>query len=379
MRDACRLLACPVVVLLFASAVPGDEIDLFTSGKEGYRCFRIPAMVVSNRGAVLAFCEGRKHGCSDTGDIDTVLKRSLDGGKTWLPIQVVWDDGPNVCGNPCPVVDRQTGTIWLLSTHNLAEDHEGRIWAGTGKGTRTVWVSKSTDDGETWSKPGEITPSTKPPEWTWYATGPGVGIQLQQEPHQGRLVIPCDHGVAGGRDYHSHVIYSDDHGQTWKLGGSVPDKTTSECQVVELVDGTLHLNIRNHFRRTYRRAISLSKDGGSTWSDPYHDPLLITPHCQGSVLRYTRKPQHEKNRLLFSNPASTKGRANMTVRLSYDEGTTWAVSKTIHAGPAAYSCLAVLPDGSIACFYEGGEKSPYERINFARFTLQELTDGEDQL
>ena len=161
-------------------------------------------------GGLLAFCEARRTTGSDTDDIDLVLKRSADGGATWGEMQVIWDDGPNTCGNPCAVVDRETGVVWLLACHNLVEDHEMKIWEGVSKGTRTVWAIRSEDSGASWSSPVEITSATKAPNWTWYATGPGSGIQLQHGNHKGRLVIPCDHGVAGGWDYHSHVFYSDD-------------------------------------------------------------------------------------------------------------------------------------------------------------------------
>ncbi|MBI9019157.1 MAG: exo-alpha-sialidase [Phycisphaerae bacterium] len=166
---------------------------LFVSGQDGYKGYRIPAMVVTNKNTVLAFCEGRKNGLSDTGNIDILLKRSTDGGKNWTKTQIIWDDQENVCGNPCPVVDKKTGTIWLLMTHNLGIDHESKIIASTSKGTRTIWIAKSDDDGKTWSKPVEITTTTKQPDWTWYATGPGAGIQIVNGKHAGRLVIPCDH------------------------------------------------------------------------------------------------------------------------------------------------------------------------------------------
>ena len=138
-----------------------NQTDLFISGRGDYDTYRIPSIVVTPNGTLLAFCEGRKHGSSDTGDIDILLRRSEDLGETWGPIQVIWDDGPNTCGNPCPVIERNSGTVWLLLTHNLGEDREREIWAGTSRGTRTVWRTKSTDDGATWSAPVEITERRK--------------------------------------------------------------------------------------------------------------------------------------------------------------------------------------------------------------------------
>ncbi|MBI3466077.1 MAG: exo-alpha-sialidase, partial [Planctomycetes bacterium] len=155
-----------------------EQQAVFVAGQEGYHSFRIPALIVSAKGTVLAFCEGRRNSRSDTGDIDLVLKRSFDGGQTWGPMQVVADDGPNTIGNPCPVVDRRTGTIWLPLTRNAGEDTQRQIEAGTSRESRTVWMTRSTDDGATWGRLVEITSSVKAPDWTWYATGPGCGIQL---------------------------------------------------------------------------------------------------------------------------------------------------------------------------------------------------------
>jgi sialidase-1 len=364
-----------LAILAVLSPGPSEEprqIDVFVSGQEGYHTFRIPSVLATPRGTVLAFCEGRKAGRGDAGDIDLVLRRSGDGGATWGPLQTVWDDGPNTCGNPCPVVDRSTGTVWLLLTHNLGRDHERDIIAGKSQGSRTVWVSRSEDDGATWTKPEEITSSVKKPDWTWFATGPGVGIQTRD----GRLVVPCDSIPLGGKKAHSFVIFSDDHGRTWKTGGTASD-SHNECQVAELADGRLQLNMRNHNSSKRRRGVAESRDGGLTWSEVRFDDALPEPVCQASLLRFTRKPPHAKDRLLFANPADEKTRTKMTVRLSLDEGLTWPVSKLLHEGPAAYSCLAVLPDLSIGCLYERGEKSAYERITFARFTLGWLTGGED--
>jgi BNR repeat-like domain len=184
----------------------------------------------------------------------------------------------------------------------------------------------------------------------------------------------CDHRVRDPKTLGSHIIYSDDHGKTWKCGARVtPD--CNECQVAELADGSLMLNMRSYHKKN-RRAVAISKDGGLTFSEAKLDDALIEPVCQASLLRYTLAKTQGKNRLLFANPASTK-REKMTVRLSYDEGATWPVAKELHAGPAAYSCLTVLGDGTIGCLYERGAKSAYETITFSRFTLEWLTAGKD--
>ena len=345
-------------------AEPVMQKPLFVKGVGGYNIYRIPALLTTQAGILLAFCEGREAG--DSSDIDLLLRRSEDGGETWSRKQVVWDQGKNVCGNPCPVQDRDTGIIWLLLTWNSSSDSGGALHKGTGKDTRRVYVCSSKDDGLTWSEPVEITETTKKKNWWWYATGPGVGIQLEQGPHKGRLVIPCDHTSKDGHG--SHVIYSDDHGGTWQLGGSVEGGGANECQVVELADGTLILNMRIQKGSQRKRGIATSRDGGETWSELELDPALIEPVCQASFLRYSPASSKGKNRLLFSNPASTGDRVNMTVRISYDEGKTWPVTKQLYPGYSAYSCLTVLPDGDIGCFYEAGETKD-AAIYFARFPL----------
>ncbi len=349
------------------SAAEPTQFDVFTSGTDGYHTYRIPSIIRAKNGALLAFCEGRKVAGGDSGDIDLLLKRSTDGVRTWGPQQVLWDDAANTCGNPCPVLDESTGTLWLLLTHNLGTDHEKQIVARTAQGTRTVWVASSTDHGVTWTKPTEITSATKDPSWTWYATGPGIGIQIKAGPHAGRLVIPCDHNyddatlkkhVSG-----SHAIYSDDHGKTWKLGGTIRP-IVNECQVVELADGrgTLLMNMRSNTGRNVRTHAT-STDGGITWTAPADAQPLIEPVCQGSILR------HESGLLLFSNPAA-KTRINLTVRASSDDAKTWRDVAVLHAGPSAYSNLVSLSATEAGCLYERGEKRAYEKITFARFPVQ---------
>jgi sialidase-1 len=244
-----------------------------------------------------------------------------------------------------------------------------------------VFVTHSTDDGRTWTKPRNITKQVKKPNWTWYATGPGIGIQMHG-PFKGRLVIPCDHRAKSTKKVtYSHIFYSDDHGRTWKLGGTVAPHT-NECQVVELSNGSLLLNMRNYWGRDggqpekgNRRALAWSKDGGRHWSELHFDRTLIEPVCQGSLLRYPGPTKGGKNLLLFSNPASTRKRHRLTVRLSEDEGKTWPVTKVIYSGSAAYSCLATLPDRRVGLLYE---RDTSKKLTFTAFSLPWLTEGKDR-
>src|SRR5882724_1241891 len=209
--------------LIFSSAVwPGSltQVEVFRSGEGGYHTYRIPALMTTKKGTLLAFCEGRRNSGSDSGDIDLLLKRSFDRGKTWTKTHVLADFGGDTIGNPAPVVDQKSGAIVLLLTRNPGNIVEKQIVDSSVEAARTVWITRSRDDGASWTPPEEITASVKRPDWTWYATGPGNGIQLRS----GRLVIPCDHNSAGGVRF-SHVIYSDDRGATWKIGGIAEEKT----------------------------------------------------------------------------------------------------------------------------------------------------------
>lgn len=346
-----------LAALLLVSAVrPASltEVELFRAGEGGYHTYRIPALIVTPKGTLLAFCEGRRNSGSDAGDIDVLLRRSFDRGKTWLPVNKIADRGNATIGNPTPVVERNTGTIFLLLTSNPGSATERQITERAPGAVRTVWITHSADDGASWSPLVNITEQVKRPEWTWYATGPGNGIQLRS----GRLVIPCDHN---GR---SHIIYSDDRGATWKIGGIAEDKT-NESAVAELKDGSLLLNMRSYHGK-HRRAIQQSRDGGLTWSPLAFDEGLIEPVCQASLISIGR------GKLVFSNPAATT-RTHLTVRLSKDGGATWKASRLLEEGPSAYSSLALLPGGTIGLLYERGERSPYEQITFAHFDLSWVT------
>lgn len=359
-----RLALFFIVLNLFSFVHAQDLHYLFTAGENGYKCFRIPAIVKTNKGILLAFAEARKNGCGDAGDIDLVMRRSNDDGKTWSAMQIVWDDGGNTCGNPAPVVDRRTGKVLLLSTWNLGTDHEPMIIDQTSKDTRRIFVLSSSDDGSSWSPAREITDNVKLKDWTWYATGPVNGIQVLNGKYKNRLIIPCDHIEARTKKYFSHTIHSDDGGETWKLGGSTPSDQVNESTIAELKKGKLLLNMRN-YNQLRARQTSTSSDGGETWSALMSDTSLIEPICQASLLRLGNKNPV----LAFSNPANTKQRVGMTIKFSYDLGRTWTGKLVLWEGPAAYSNLVQLEDGRLACFFEGGKRSAYEGIAFTTFSF----------
>lgn len=378
------LLTAFVAALLATPSARGDtpspgfpegftQQTVFRSGEGGYLFYRIPSAVVTKSGTVLIFAEGRRSPWgqhADSGEINVVLRRSTDGGATFGATQIVWADGKNTCGNPTAVVDEQTGRIVLVMSHNPGDAHEEG-----GDPQRTVWVSTSDDDGVTWSKPRDITEAVKKSEWSWYATGPGTGIQLKNGPHAGRIVIPCNHSVpkVGG---FAHVIYSDDRGESWHLGGDSPEGF-NETQVVESADGAIMLNMRNNKPRPAdrlnmafrRRGVTISRDGGKTFAETRRDQTLVEPICQGSIFRYDWPTGEQPGRILFANPANEIERTDMTLRISTDDGKTWPVANLVHKGWSCYSSIVRLPDGRVGLFYEAGDRARYERIDLARVSI----------
>lgn len=365
--------------------------------------YRIPTILQVPGGDLLIFAEKRNDGPGDVGNHDIVLKRSRDLGRTWSAEQVVFDDDDRVCTDITVGLDRQSGTLWLFFLRDK----------------KRFAAFSSADGGVSWRGPLSIHAQVTRPEWDtiqgksdgdgpvrgraalwrkgWsqrYGVGPGNAmIQLRSGPKAGRLLVPARHRENVGPRLRSfaHVFYSDDHGATWRLGGTVGENT-SECQLVELADGTVMLVARNESPAdapdNLRHLVATSGDGGQTWGPVRRAEELITPRCHGAVERFTLAVERGRNRLLFSSPASPfrqnehpYGRYNLTVRLSYDEGATWTAGRTIWPHPSAYSDMTVLPDATIGLVYERGPKGSthyWDEIHFARFNLEWLTAGRDQ-
>ncbi len=369
--------------------------------------YRIPAILQAPDLSLIIFAEKRNDGPGDIGNHDIVMKRSMDRGRTWSDEQVIFDDGPRVCTDITVGIDRDTRTIWLFFLRDkkqfsaLTSDDSGATWQGPvsihSQVTRPDWdaLKGKADEDEPVNPKGRM--ATWEKEWHQrYGCGPGNAVvQLTQGPKAGRLVVPARHreDIGKGRlRSFAHAFYSDDHGATWKLGGTVGIHT-SECQFVELSDGRLMVVSRNESADdapdNLRHLIAISRDGGESWESLHRAEELITPRCHGPVERFTVAGMQDRNRLLFSSPASPirqsdhpYGRYNLTVRLSYDEGETWSAGRTVWPHPASYSDMVVLDDMTVAYVYERANKGSthyWDELHFARFNLEWLTYGRDSL
>jgi sialidase-1 len=365
--------SCGLLVDLAARAEIA-ETTVYQSGQEGYHTFRIPAVVAAQNGELLAFAEGRKNGPADHGDIDIVVKHSTDGGKSWSRLRVVADEWENptakvTIGNPVPIVDRTDS------------GHPGRMWLAFTRNNAAVLVTYSDDNGQTWSKGRDITTDGADPSWSWYATGPGHGIQLERGPHAGRFIVPSDHRIAARDSWGAHILYSDDHGETWKVGAvdTCPGESPlhpNENLAVELVDGCVYVNARDqHGADPATRAIAFSSDGGESFDKPFAaEPDITTPVVQNSVLRLTARDRGDaRNVLVYSCPGHPAQRRDLTILLSTDEGRSWQDRTLIHPGPAAYSDLVKLDSDRVGVLFEAGAKL-YDQIIFASLTLDDLAD-----
>lgn len=336
--------------------------DLFNASmNDSISCYRIPALVTAPNGDVLAAIDERIPSCNDlrgSDDINIVLRRSVDNGKTWSPIETVVDFPlGESASDPSMIVDEMTNEIFLF--YNFMN-------LDTEKDIYYLHVVKSSDNGKTWSKPKDITQQIAKPEWhkDFKFITSGRGIQTR-----GGKLLHCMVNLNSGL----HVFGSDDHGKTWFfIDTSI--MPADESKIVELEDGRWMINARANDKKGIRY-VHISSDEGKTW-DTKPEPQLKDPGCNASIIRYTStKDGFKKNRLLFANANSVEGRTNLTVRVSYDEGKTWTDGKTIYEGSAAYSSLTILENGHIGVFFE---KDDYTENMFARFSLKWLTDNKDK-
>ena len=363
-----------ILVLLFDDECLNAQSSpafVFRNGDDGYACYRIPAIIKCPNGELLAFAEGRKRDCGDFGDIDLVMKRSTNHGRTWSQLQVIIDNGPIKAGNPAPVVDildpaNPNGTLFLL--YNTATGSETN--AREGLSVREVWYITSVDHGNTWSSPVNITTSVHRPlapvhnpsynfveDWRTIALTPGHAFQFKTGNNKGRIFVAANHSVGAKKssndfdNYRAHCFYSDDHGKTWTIGADVPIAGGNESTAAELSTGSVLQNIRYQNETVKNRILAFSKSGGHTWDTAYVSTLLPDPVCQGSMISTIYQKKHI---LVFSNAASHTKRERLTIRVSFDDGQSWPVNFLVDPGPSSYSDIAEVKTGKLGLLYEKG-------------------------
>lgn len=351
-----RLMMAAMVAAMAVAAEKDvlQQVDLWKQGDDGVHTYRIPALLETRKGTLLAVVDARYENSRDLpGRIALVMRTSRDKGKTWSAVRVIRKVEQGGVGDASLLLDRKTGRVWCFHAYGPPGIGFPTAKPGerTGANTLQSHAMYSDDDGETWSQAVDLTPQIKDPAWE--AMFPTSGTHFQTS--KGRYVVPMV--VRGGdKVVRAHNAYSDDGGKTWKMGAAIGDKT-DESKAVELAGGTVLQNMRNGARR----AVARSTDGGVTFGPVTHDEALLDPSCNAGIVRAGK-------RLIFTNAASAR-RERLTVRVSEDGGISWPRGRVLHAGPAAYSTVIVLKDGSVGVLYERGETSSVERITFARFAV----------
>ncbi len=371
----------------FLSVSAQQTVPVFTSGTEGHKSYRIPAIIQLPNRNILAFCEGRVNGSGDFGDINIVMKKSSDQGKTWSSLQTIVDADSLQAGNPAPVVDMSDpaypdGRIFLF--YNTGNNHEGEVRKG--KGLREVWYKTSVDGGASWSEAVNITSQVHRPkqpqvnaaynfseDWRSYANTPGHATQFSAGKYMGRIYVAANHSAGPPKkqfeDYVSHGFYTDDHGKSFHLSRDLQFPGSNEATAVVLSNNGLLLNARNQKGDVKARIVARSKDGGETWTTVGFDKNLPDPVCEGSLLELGKRKG--KQVLAFCNAADTAARNNLTLRISFDEGFTWKKRKLIQSSAeikddfTAYSDIVKLSNKDIGILFE---RNGYTEIVFTSIT-----------
>jgi len=364
-----KLLIAGLLMLISTSLFAQNSVeftDVFINGKDGYPQYRIPALLYTQKGTLLTFCEGRAS-ISDHAANDIVLKRSPDQGKTWLLLQVIAEDGDNCLSNPAVVQVDPTGRILLVFQIYPKGYHESEVGPGVESDTTCrAWIIYSDDDGATWSKRREITREVKRPTFaTSIASGPGNGIQLKFGPLKGRVIMPFNQGPVDR--WKIYAAYSDDLGETWAYGEVAFEQDPgygNEVQMVELSDGTIMLNARIQDGHKCRK-IGFSKDGGINWTGLVDEPQLPDPGCMASIIRLNSSALNPAP-IIFCNPAAENDRTNGVLRISYDDAKTWSVYKSVYPGSFAYCHLTDMGSNQVGLFFERDE---YAKITFMKTGL----------
>lgn len=339
---------------------------VFVSGRDGYASYRIPAIIRLADGDLLAFAEGRVNGAADFGDVKIVMKRSKDNGKTWSALRIVASNDSLQAGNAAPVLDLTDpayphGRIFLF--YNTGNEPEGDIRRGIG--TREVWYKTSTDNGLTWSSPLNITSQVKKSNWRSYANTPGHAMQFLWGKYKGRIYVAANHSKGNPlphfEDYDAHGFYTDDHGKTFHLSEDVSFPGSNENMATELCGNKMMLNIRNQKEEPRCRIVAISDDGGVTWDTTYYDRQLPDPVCQGSILTIGCKKGNAI--LAFCNNDDTAHRRNLTLRISFNGGKSWAKKYLVDKKgvSTAYSDIVKINKRKIGVLYE---RKDYSQIVF---------------
>ena len=346
------LLFCFFYVF-FSSAQELEFTDLFPQ-KEGIACYRIPSIVTAPNGDLITAIDERIPSCADLRDnknINIITKRSADNGQTWTSIERVVDYPlGQSASDPSMIVDRITNTIFMFFNY-MDLDRDPQVYY--------LKYIKSVDNGKSWSNPVDITSQISKPEWhkDFKFITSGRGIQTRK----GTLLhtlVNLDHGL--------HLFKSDDHGKSWNVIDT-PLIPGNESKIVELSDGSWMVNCR--LNKNGYRQIFISKDEGKTWtSRPAQD--LFDPGCNAGIIRWIDYPAlSKKGILLFVNANHKSERKNLTLKISKDNGKTWAVQKTIYTGAAAYAAICLLDNADLGIVFE---KDEYSQNTFVRISKKEI-------